>query len=473
MKFNQTMAQRIRGMLLSIVQNESVFLCAAFFSYSFLSTPVLAWYAEQINGFNRFVILPWGGALCLLRLERAHANGAEFHADMGFLTLLFAWIVVPFGIRFGLTTMNVNDWFHCMVAFFGVYALITEETAQRRGMLMDAAGALFAVISFVMAALLLYCAYTAQTFGLEFTNMGFGLYVQDTYYLTAGFYYNSTGMFAVCCTLMCLLGAARRRSGLGKLAHLIPAAMMAVVVVLTQSRTARYSMLAAWAVGCYGMIACNTAIPRKALRHLAGIAAGAAVFVVGYMGAAMLTDSAVQHYQAVLSGQKEAAVVASAAAEEEQPSEPEKALQNEKKLGRGLGDMTFTDRTSIWKKVIDAWKEAPKNMIIGFGLGKINAITGGMTTHNAYLGFITNYGLIGFALLCCFFGSIAVPMCRAFFAPKGRAQAGSRVMAMVIVAALLTCMMESEPLGAMSPMNAVLMFSLAMLTADGRDLKTA
>lgn len=477
MKFNQTIAQRIRSLLLSFAQNESVFLCLAFFSYSFLSTPVLAWYEEQINALNRFVILPWGGALALLRLERAHANGTKLRADMGFLALLFAWIVIPFGIRFGLTAMNVNDWFHFMVAFFGVYALITEESSQRRGMLMDVAGALFAVISFVMAGMLLYCAYTAQTFGLEFTDMGFGLYVQDTYYLSAGVYYNSTGMFAVCCTLMCLLGAARRRSGLGKFAHLIPAAMMAAVVVLTQSRTARYSMLAAWAVGCYGLIVSHTAISKKALRHLAGVAAGVAVFVVGYMGAAALTHSAVQRYQTVLSSQndQEEAVVAAPPAEEEQQPlpEPENALQDEKKLGRGFGDMTFTDRTSIWKKVIDAWKETPKNIVIGFGLGKINAITDGMTTHNAYLGFITNYGLIGFALLCCFFGSIAAPMCRAFFAPKGRAQAGSRVMAMVIVAVLLTCMMESEPLGAMSPMNAVLMFSLAMLTADGRDLKTA
>ena len=112
-------------------------------------------------------------------------------------------------------------------------------------------------------------------------------------------------------------------------------------------------------------------------------------------------------------------------------------------------------------------------MVIGFGLGKISAITDGMTTHNAYLGFITNYGLIGFALLCCFFGSMAGLMCRAFFAPKGRAHAGDRVLAMIVVAALLTSLMESEPLGAMSPMNAVMMFSMAMLTARGRDLKTA
>lgn len=44
MKFNQTMAQRIRKILLSVAQNESVFLCAIFFSYSFLSTNVLTWY---------------------------------------------------------------------------------------------------------------------------------------------------------------------------------------------------------------------------------------------------------------------------------------------------------------------------------------------------------------------------------------------------------------------------------------------
>lgn len=133
MSLNQTRAQKIRGALLSIAQNESVFLFVAFVSYSFLSTDVLAWYADSIAAFNRFVVLPWGGALCLLRLCRAQERKLEPHADIRFLVLLYAWIVVPFGIRFGLTAINANDWFHCMVAFFGVYALITEETVTAAG----------------------------------------------------------------------------------------------------------------------------------------------------------------------------------------------------------------------------------------------------------------------------------------------------------------------------------------------------
>lgn len=152
MSLNQTRAQKIRGALLSIAQNESVFLFVAFVSYSFLSTDVLAWYVDSIAAFNRFVVLPWGGALCLLRLCRAQERKLEPHADIRFLVLLYAWIVVPFGIRFGLTAINANDWFHCMVAFFGVYALITEETVQRREMLLDVAGALFAALSFVWRA---------------------------------------------------------------------------------------------------------------------------------------------------------------------------------------------------------------------------------------------------------------------------------------------------------------------------------
>ena len=44
-------------------------------------------------------------------------------------------------------------------------------------------------------------------------------------------------------------------------------------------------------------------------------------------------------------------------------------------------------------------------------------------------------------------------------------------MAMMVVATLLTGLMETEPFGAMSPMNAVLMFSMAMLVARGRALK--
>ena len=154
MSLNQTRAQKIRGALLSIAQNESVFLFVAFVSYSFLSTDVLAWYVDSIAAFNRFVVLPWGGALCLLRLCRAQERKLEPHADIRFLVLLYAWIVVPFGIRFGLTAINANDWFHCMVAFFGVYALITEETVQRREMLLDVAGALFVLCDGRAAALL-------------------------------------------------------------------------------------------------------------------------------------------------------------------------------------------------------------------------------------------------------------------------------------------------------------------------------
>ena len=261
MSLNQTRAQKIRGALLSIAQNESVFLFVAFVSYSFLSTDVLAWYVDSIAAFNRFVVLPWGGALCLLRLCRAQERKLEPHADIRFLVLLYAWIVVPFGIRFGLTAINANDWFHCMVAFFGVYALITEETVQRREMLLDVAGALFAALSFVMGALLLYCAFTVQTFGTELSETPFGIY-ENMYFLSAGFHYNTTGMFAVCCTLMSLLGVVRRRHPLAKLAHLIPSLMMAAVVVLSQSRTARYSMLGAWAVGCYGVVAGSTTVSR-------------------------------------------------------------------------------------------------------------------------------------------------------------------------------------------------------------------
>lgn len=481
MKFNQISVQWIRNKLLSVAKNESVFLCIVFFSYGFLSTSVLTWYSEQIGAFNRFVVLPWGGALCLFRLYRAHERKLEIHADIGFLVLLYVWIVIPFGIRFGFTAMNVNDWFHFMVAFFGMYALTVEETTVQRGMLMDVAGALFAVISFVMGTLLLYCAYTAQTFGQDLSEMAFGLYTWNEpetkiYVLTAGLHYNTTGMFCVCCTLMCLLGVCRRKHFISKMVHFVPALMMAVVVVLTQSRTARYSMLAAWAVGVYGVVVGNVRISRKVLRQLAAITAGVSVFVVGYIGAAYITDSAARHYEAVLSGQVSPTILSAASAEEIEQEEPQEEETRELR-GRGAGDMTFTNRTIIWKNVIEIWKSQPKHAVIGFGVGHIGSLLApwgvGLTTHNAYLGFITNYGLIGFALLCCFFGSIVVPMCRAFFDSTGRIEAGSRVMAMVIVAALLTGMMESEPLGAMLPMNAVLMFSLAMLTAEGRRLKTS
>ena len=94
MSLNQTRAQKIRGALLSIAQNESVFLFVAFVSYSFLSTDVLAWYADSIAAFNRFVVLPWGGALCLLCDLIARTAFAPTEVSISSVTAVFGAPIV-------------------------------------------------------------------------------------------------------------------------------------------------------------------------------------------------------------------------------------------------------------------------------------------------------------------------------------------------------------------------------------------
>ena len=480
----------VREQLIRAAGNESLFLCVVFLMNGFSRMSTLTWYVEQLDAINRFLVIPWGSALAVLRLVRAQGQARPARRDLGVLLLLLCWIVVPFGIRFGLTQTNVNSWYQYMVAFFGLYALVSEEPAARLERLLDAAGALFALVSFALGGALLYCALTVQGWAPEQGQYLFG--VDEANFLSAGLYYNATGMLALCCALMSLLGVARRRSKPGKLAHLIPALMMMLVVVLTQSRTARYSLLAALAAGLCAAVAHGRWSPSAAKRWAAGIAAGALMLAGGYLCTDGITRAAIAHYtahrQAAPAQGAHTVLAAQALAQEEaahSAPEQEDAAQGEQQAapaqesadtGRGIGDWSFSERTVIWKRVLELWAESPWYLLIGRGVGNVGSLIaqnthmealGATTAHNTYLQFISEFGLIGALLLLAFFASILRHVLRVLLASAEKARPGDRVLGMVVLAALLTGMMESEPLGAMTPINAVMLFSLGALVNRG------
>ena len=126
------------------------------------------------------------------------------------------------------------------------------------------------------------------------------------------------------------------------------------------------------------------------------------------------------------------------------------------------------------------WREKPKYMLIGNGLGRTSReilvgtpleFGGANQAHNTYLQFILDYGLIGFTLLCVFFALIVPNILRVFFAAPGTATAGSRAMCMLVVGCLMTGMMESDPLNAMRPSNVMLIFAIACISGAGRNMK--
>ena len=58
-----------------------------------------------------------------------------------------------------------------------------------------------------------------------------------------------------------------------------------------------------------------------------------------------------------------------------------------------------------------------------------------------------------------------------FFARGESAYPGGRALCMLVIAVLATSMVETPPLAAMSPMNMLLFYALAILCAQGRGEK--
>ena len=448
-----------RRALLAVAGNVSLFVTTAFFVTGLLILGPNVWWREYIDMFERYVLIPWGMALCLLRLERrvrAEQDGMRW--DLGVLFVLLAWIIVPFALRFGNTFNNSGSWHNHTVLFFGVYALTTEEGPARRERLFDLAALLFGVC--------------------------------DGMYLCANGHYNTTGMLAVCCALMALAGACRFKNRLLRLLCAVSVILMTLVTVLTQSRTARYALIAAYAVVVFGEVLFTERIRRAAVRVMAAVLAACVMAAAGYGGAAALTDAAVAHYnRAALAAAGNPSADPGETAEAREKEDTAKASAQESAAQQAAGepyearaaaDASFSGRTAIWRNLMNRWKENPKYLLIGHGISKIGHLVTedtihegreSVSIHNAYLQFTADYGLIAFALLCVFFGLIAAPVWRVLAARGGARRPGYGALGGIVAASLLTGMMESAPLGAMTPMNMMLFFSLALLFARGRDIK--
>ena len=456
----EKMAAGVRSWVLRLIADETLFLLCAFLFAGVINSSVFTWYRQAIDLLYSYMVIPWGLALCVLHLQRADGR-MLLRTDNVLLTLMFAWVTVPFFLRFGLTFNNVTNWYGHAVVFFAVYAATREADDLEKK--LDVLCALFAALSFVWGGMLLLCALTGVQYGLGTGGELFGVVGGM---LQSGMHYNHTGMVSVCMMMMCVTGACRRKSLPGRLAHAVPAAMMALVIVLTQSRTARYSMLIAWAAGVYGALAAMLPARRKAVRHAAALAAALAVLVAGYLSASALTDAALRHYSG------EPVLTAQAAAEEEAPAAGEPALQ-----ARAAVDATFSDRTALWKNLFAYWRSNPKYLLMGNGVGRTGSLivegtihqeAGGVAVHNTYLQLLADFGLVGAALTLAFFITLLRPALRLFFAPRGEGFAGGRALLMMVLAILATGMMESQPLGVMSPMNMMLYYAFAVISAQGR-----
>lgn len=468
----------VRRAMLCAAGNVSLYVTATFFVTSLLILGPQFWWREYVDMFERYVLIPWGMSLCLLRLERrARQSEAEQRLDLSVLFVLLVWIVVPFAIRFGNTFNNSGSWYNHTVLFFGIYATIVESTQEQRERLFDFAGVLFALASAALGAALLYCAWTKQAFG----DYDFPFGIADGMYLSAFTHYNITGMVSVCCALMSLSAFCRQRAKGMRALCLLSVVLMSLVAILTQSRTARYALILAYAVGAYGVLSAHEKLGRAVVRHGVGLLAAALIAVCGYAAADAVSDAAIRHYNQTSQTAQAAFMIREAAADTQQDNADAKpAAQAPKKASaRKPVDASFSGRTAIWRNLFNRWKDYPKYLIIGHGITRIGSLVtentihegrDAVSIHNAYLQYTADYGLIGFALLCVFFAVILVPVLRVFFARGARQVPGYRALCMLVAASLMTGMMESAPLGAMSPMNMMLFYALAMLAARGREI---
>lgn len=476
-----------RRALACAATNTSLFVFAAFLFGGVLGMTPLLWVQDQVTQFFRFVLVPWGMALALCRLLRR--QDAPVCADTAVLFALLAWITVPYIVRFGLTFNNINAACGYAMVFFGVYASVKEEEPAHRERLLDTACALFGLFSLAFGGALLFCAATVQTFAADMGEFGFGIW--SRMYLCSGVHYNLTGMIAVCCALMCLAGAERARFLPVRLLYLLGAAMMMAVVVLTQSRTARYALLLALAAGAFSRVF-GWMKGKAPVRALAGVLAAAAVLAGGYFGASALCDAALGHYmrvearRTVQAAETPEGVRMADALADLVPVRSAQAEQAAPAAGQTLEarppvDASFSARTEIWANLLRIWRESPKSMLIGNGVGRTGSLVvrgtsqeslGAIALHNTYLQFIADFGLIGFGLQALFFLLILRRCVRAFLR-GGRERRGMLPLSMLVLAALAIGMMESAPLGEMTVTNVLLFFALGMLVPCGEEEQAA
>ena len=518
----------IRDIMLAVFGNEALFLIVAFLYATLADNAIAAWYREPVNLLYGYIVIPWGAALCLLRLQRRAASLEPARADVVTLFVLYLWILVPFAIRFGFTGKNATAWHGYAVMFFGIYASISERKQREREMLMATMSVLSAVFAYVFCGVLLFCAWSGTVYAVGLGTFGFGVV---NGWLCSGVHYNITGMIAISLCMMCVMGVGYYRNILLKLFCLIPAVMSMAVIVLSQSRTSRYALLAVLAAAAFDGVRRALCRRNAAAGLLAAVLAGAVVLGGGYWGADRMTRAAIAHYnqlaydaalRAALAEQAEAPVEPSAeeTAEEtttEAPVEPsaEEApevavepsaeevpvepsaeetmaeppvqeaaaeptvpeIQISEVQARVLAntDGSFSNRTDIWRAVFMLWHDNPKMMMIGNGVNqtghKIASYLpwgNGVAVHNAYLQWAADFGLIGLVPQIVFLAIAVWQTIRVFFAP--RRPRGALGLCMMAFAGLLVGMMESATLNAMLPINLMFMFALAQLSAMSRDV---
>ena len=476
----ERIVEKCRGGLLRILENEALFLMAAYLLRGILFVDPLKWHMEGLTNLYTYMLCPWGGALIGLRLARLKQNKSGL--EMPILFLLYLWIAVPLLWRFGATFNNMVTDIGYGIVFFGLYASVREREERIREKRLLEMGILFSVLSLVWCGLLLYCAATGTRIGEETGGLPFGVFRG---FLFAGVHYNSVGMMAAGCLFMsmalfqCARGLWVR--GIGAAGTL----MAALVIILSQSRTSRYAVLIALAFGAFMKVFFLPAMKGRSTRGAAAALCAAAVLAGGYAGSALITRGALAHYEK-MSGTAEIQsrteqtaekaflrtvaerIVTSAEAESQLTGKPREAV-----------DATFSDRTNIWRNLMDLWKSDPKKMLIGRGVGNtgsliahdtIHEADGTAAVHNTYLQFIADFGLIGFLLQAAFLLCILPGAFRGFCYGAQHRESGLLSMGMLAVAVLLIGLMESAPLGQMTPTNLVLYPALAFLTAKGEAL---
>lgn len=459
----------LRKCLLAMVASEGLYLALMMLFIGVLSTDVFMTSGHLIGPMKDYVMTPWSGALLGIYLAREKRNSGW---DIWAITLLMLWLIVPFVIRFGAEYFTMSTAFNYALCFYVLYASVRQSDAQRRARQLDVACAGFCLLSIALGGALLYCAWTGKVFYSYWDTQYFGVVNGQIQHAT---HYNCTAMLAIVCTMMCLTGLCRSSKKPYAVIYLLGTVIMVLVVVLTQSRTARYALLGTFAVGAWNAAAAYLPVKKWWLRQAAAIACAAVVLVGGYKLSGVITDAALRHYAGAASPIAEA-IVPTAIAEEEATQESAVPLQARSQKA----DSTFSDRTNIWKNLFNYWKDNPKYMFIGNGASKtqwlihkgtIHEERGSIAMHNAYLHFAGDFGLIGFGVLAVFMMLILPSVLRVFFAGREKRMPGGCALCMLVLACLATGMMESSPLEALTPMCMALFFALGQLCGAGRDMK--
>lgn len=524
----------IRDIMLAIFGNEALFLIVAFLYATLGDNAIAAWYREPVSLLCGYIVIPWGAALCLLRLQRRAASLEPARADVVTLFVLYLWILVPFAIRFGFTGKNATAWHGYAVMFFGIYASISERKQREREMLMATMSVLSAVFAYVFCGALLFCAWSGTIYAADLGPFGFGVV---NGWLCSGVHYNITGMIVISLCMMCVMGVGYYRNILLKLFCLIPAVMSMAVIVLSQSRTSRYALLAVLAAAAFDGVRRALCRRNVAAGLLAAVLAGAVVLGGGYWGADRMTRAAIAHYnqlaydaalQAALAEQAEAQQAEPSAEEttaaeeptepsaeemtaeapvepsaeeapEAQPTEPsaEEApvesveppvqeaaaeptapeIQISEVQARELAntDGSFSNRTDIWRAVFMLWRDNPKMMMIGNGVNQTGHKIG------QYISWTDGVAVHNAYLQwAADFGLIGLAPQIVFLAIAvwqtirvffaSKRPRGALGLCMMAFAGLLIGMMESATLSAMLPINLMFMFALAQLSAMSRDI---